>query len=141
MTATIQTIDTPDGAFTIIADPRGHVLASGWTADAEAARLRIHPRLRPETVTEGETDAAAAVRAYYAGDLSAIDAVAVAQDGTALQQRGWAALRRIAPGAPLPVAGGPDSCGSSARESPPSLSSEPGGGPPHAAGPHARGAR
>ena len=98
MTATIQTIDTPDGAFTIIADVRGHVLASGWTADAEAARLRIHPRLRPETVAEGETDAAAAVRAYYAGDLSAIDAVAVAQDGTALQQRGWAALRRIVPG-------------------------------------------
>ena len=105
MTATIQTIDTPDGAFTIIADDRGRVLASGWTADPEAARLRIHPRLRPETVIEGETDAAAAVRAYYAGDVSAIDAVAVAQDGTALQQRGWAALRRIAPGAPLSYAG------------------------------------
>ena len=53
MTATIQTIDTPDGAFTIIADDRGRVLASGWTADAEAARLRIHPRLRPDDGRRG----------------------------------------------------------------------------------------
>ena len=53
MTATIQTIDTPDGAFTIVADDRGRVLASGWTADAEAALARIHPRLRPSTVRRG----------------------------------------------------------------------------------------
>lgn len=100
-TATIQTIDTPDGAFTIVADDRGRVLASGWTADPEAALARISPRLRPSAVTEGETDAAAAARAYYDGDISAIEAVEVAQGGTALQLAGWGALRRIAPGAPL----------------------------------------
>ena len=55
MTATIQTIDTPDGAFTIVADERGRVLASGWTADADAAIARIHPRLRPDAVREAET--------------------------------------------------------------------------------------
>ncbi len=94
MTATIQTIDTPDGAFTIVADDRGRVLASGWTADAEAALIRIHPRLRPASVVDGETDAAAAALAYYAGDITAIDGVEVAQDGTAMQSAGWAALRR-----------------------------------------------
>ena len=93
MTATIQTIDTPDGAFTIVADDRGRVLASGWTADAEAALIRIRPRLRPASVVEGETDAAAAALAYYAGDITAIDGVEVAQDGTAMQSAGWAALR------------------------------------------------
>lgn len=103
-TATIQTIDTPDGPFTIVADDRGRVLASGWTADADAALGRIHPRLRPEDVREGETDAAAAVRAYYAGDLAAIDGVEVAQQGTAMQDAGWAALRRIEPGYPLSYA-------------------------------------
>ena len=36
MTATIQTIETPDGAFTILADDRQRVLASGWTADPAA---------------------------------------------------------------------------------------------------------
>lgn len=104
MTATIQTIETPDGAFTIVADARGRVLASGWTANAETAIARIPTRLRPEDVREAETDAAAAVRAYYAGDLAAIDTVAVAQSGTEMQLAGWAALRRIEPGRPLSYA-------------------------------------
>lgn len=105
MTALIETIDTPDGPFTIVADERQRVLSSGWTADAEAALARLHPRTRPSDVREGATDAAAAARAYYAGDLAAIDEVAVAQVGTPLQLRGWAALRTIAPGAPLTYTG------------------------------------
>jgi len=104
MTATIQTIDTPDGAFTIVADEHAHVLASGWTADGAAALARIHPRLRPDSVRDGETDAAAAALAYYAGDLAAIDDVAVAQQGTQMQTAGWAALRGIEPGHPLSYA-------------------------------------
>ena len=99
--AIIQTIDTPDGAFTIVADERGRVMASGWTADHDAALARIHPRLRPGTVREAETDAAAAALAYYGGDLTAIEGVEVAQQGTAMQTAGWAALRGIEPGHPL----------------------------------------
>ena len=100
-TATIQTLDTPDGAFTILADDDGRVLASGWTADADAILARLADRVRPSSVAKGETDAAAAVAAYYGGDLAAIDDVAVTQHGTAMQLAGWAALRRIAPGSPL----------------------------------------
>ncbi|MBD7957340.1 methylated-DNA--[protein]-cysteine S-methyltransferase [Microbacterium sp. Sa4CUA7] len=100
-TAVIQTIDTPDGAFTLVTDGAGRVLASGWTADADAMLARIHPALRPGEVREGQTDAAAAVAAYYGGDLVAIDGVEVAQRGTALQQAGWQALRAITPGRPL----------------------------------------
>ncbi|MEQ6897120.1 methylated-DNA--[protein]-cysteine S-methyltransferase [Microbacterium sp. KR10-403] len=101
MTALTQTLDTPDGEFTIIADADGAVLASGWTDDVPALVERIHPSLRPSAVEEGEVDAAAAVRGYYAGDLAAIDAVPVRQHGTALQDEGWAALREIEPGRPL----------------------------------------
>lgn len=100
-TATIQTIDTPDGAFTLLADERGHVLASGWTADRDAILARLAPVARPTAVDEGETDAAAAVVAYYEGDLAAIDEVPVAQRGTAMQLAGWGALRTIEPGRPL----------------------------------------
>ncbi|ALJ19180.1 methylated-DNA--[protein]-cysteine S-methyltransferase [Microbacterium sp. No. 7] len=99
MSATIQTIDTPDGPFTLLADERGRVLASGWTADAGAIRARL--AAPPADIAAGETDAADAVHAYYAGDLAAIDAVEVAQTGTPLQLAGWAALRRIPAGAPL----------------------------------------
>lgn len=104
-TATIQTLATPDGPFTILADEAGRVLASGWTADAEAILARLHPRHRPAVIDEGRTDAAAAVRAYYAGDLAAVDAVEVAQSGTPLQTAGWEALRRIPPGHPLTYTG------------------------------------
>lgn len=102
--ATIQTIDTPDGAFTILVDGEQRVLASGWTDDADRIVGRLHAADRPTALREGETDAAAAARAYYDGDLSAIDAVAVSQHGTPMQRAGWAALRGIAPGHPLTYA-------------------------------------
>lgn len=102
MTATIQTIPTPDGPFTLLTDGRGRVLASGWSGDPAAILGRL--ALAPADVREGETDAASAVDAYYAGDLTAIDTVVVAQTGTALQLEGWAALRRIAAGHPLTYA-------------------------------------
>lgn len=101
MSALIQTVDTPDGAFTILTDDAQRVLASGWTSDHQTILGRLAPAARPSEVRDGETDAAAAVMAYYAGDLRAIDSVPVRQRGTALQMSGWAALREIAPGAPL----------------------------------------
>lgn len=104
MTAIIQTLDTPDGAFTLLVDADDRVLASGWTADADDILARLRAAGRPAAVRTGETDAAAAVAAYYDGDLAAIDSVAVSQHGTAMQQAGWAALRRIAPGRPLTYA-------------------------------------
>lgn len=104
MTAIVQTIDTPDGAFTLVADDDGAVLAAGWTADVEAVLGRIRPALRPDDTVEGTADAARAVAAYYAGDLDAVMRVAVRQDGTAMQRAGWDALRAIEPGRPLTYA-------------------------------------
>ncbi|MGL3149487.1 methylated-DNA--[protein]-cysteine S-methyltransferase [Microbacterium sp. A82] len=101
MTAFIETLQTPDGAFTLLVDARQHVLASGWTHDHVAILNRLPEHARPTAVREHDTDAASIVRAYYDGDLAAIDSVAVRQIGTGLQQAGWEALRRIAPGEPL----------------------------------------
>ena len=101
MTALIQTLDTPDGPFTILTDDRQRVLASGWTADHSTIVGRLSPSSQPTKIEEGEIEAAVAVRAFYAGDLSAIDEVEVSQKGTALQLAGWSALRGIAPGEPL----------------------------------------
>lgn len=103
MTAHLQTLDTPDGAFSILSDDDGRVLVSGWTADPDAVLARLAPAHRPADVRETAPGGAAAeaVAAYYAGDTAAIDAVRVRQFGTELQRRGWDALRRITPGAPL----------------------------------------
>lgn len=107
-TATLQTVDTPDGAFTMLADDEGRVLASGWTDDPERVLGRVPGARRPATVRRlasgMTTDAAAAVVAYYQGDTAAIDEIAVVQYGTTMQRAGWEALRRIAPGRPLTYA-------------------------------------
>ncbi|WP_156761442.1 methylated-DNA--[protein]-cysteine S-methyltransferase [Microbacterium karelineae] len=105
MTApTVETLDTPDGPFTLIADTAGAVLASGWTDDPDRVRARIHRSAAPGDLRRDETSAGEAVRAYYAGDLGAIDGVPVRQRGTPLQEAGWAALRAIPSGAPLTYA-------------------------------------
>lgn len=113
-TATLQFLDTPDGAFAILADEADRVIVSGWTDDADAVLARLRPDRRPSTVVPGETGAAAAVRSYYAGDVRAIDAVEVSQSGTNLQLAGWTALRRIAPGVPLTYTGFATALGSPA---------------------------
>ncbi|RBO71765.1 methylated-DNA--protein-cysteine methyltransferase, partial [Microbacterium sp. H6] len=53
MTALIQTIETPDGAFTILADDHQRVLASGWTSDVEAILGRLSAANRPEALRDG----------------------------------------------------------------------------------------
>lgn len=103
-TAILEFVDTPDGPFAILAADDGAVLSSGWTDSPERIVERIRPDHRPAQVRPGTTDAAAAVHAYYEGDLAAIDGVTVRQFGTPGQLAGWAALRRIAPGAPLSYA-------------------------------------
>ncbi len=80
------------------------MLASGWTSDRAAILGRLATATRPVAVREGETDASAAARAYYDGDLAAIVSVEVAQSGTAMQLAGWRALRAIQPGRPLSYA-------------------------------------
>ncbi|QJU53207.1 methylated-DNA--[protein]-cysteine S-methyltransferase [Herbiconiux sp. KACC 21604] len=102
MTAVIQFLDTPDGAFGIIADDEGRVLASGWTGDPAALLARITPVLRPASVEPGEVGAAAeAALAYYDGEVTAIDGVRVLQSGGVFHQMGWDALRTIPAGSPL----------------------------------------
>ncbi|MBB3156867.1 methylated-DNA-[protein]-cysteine S-methyltransferase [Microbacterium proteolyticum] len=111
-TATLQFVDTPDGPFAILADDADHVIVSGWTAEVDAVLARLRPAHRPTDIVAGETIAADAVRAYYAGDLAAIDEVVVAQRGTTMQLAGWKALREIAPGAPLTYTGFASALGS-----------------------------
>lgn len=102
-------LSTPDGPFTLLADG-GVVVASGWSDDPGAILARLRPADRPaevEVVANDDPDVAvpaAAVAAYYAGDLTAIDAVEVRQAGSAWRTSGWARLRRIRPGQPLSYA-------------------------------------
>jgi methylated-DNA-[protein]-cysteine S-methyltransferase len=99
-TAVLHTIDTPDGAFSILEDDEGRVLSSGWTEKPEAVLARLAVRDRPE-FAPGTARSAGAVEAYYAGDVHAIDDVPVRHFGTPLQNVAWGELRRIAAGSPI----------------------------------------
>ena len=96
-----ETMETPDGPFTVLADDEGTVLSAGWSSDPETVIARVRPADRPARAHAGVTGVAAVVSAYYDGDLAAIDEVRVRHFGTELQGRGWAALRRIPAGTPL----------------------------------------
>ncbi|NYI42580.1 methylated-DNA--[protein]-cysteine S-methyltransferase [Demequina lutea] len=92
-TYTVETLDTPDGPFTLVENPEGAVVAAGWSADVEGVAGRA--RLAPADLTAGACRASAAVRAFYAGDVEAPARVPVAQHGTAFQRAVWTALREI----------------------------------------------
>jgi len=100
MTYRSQTVDTPDGPFTIIESADG-VIASGWTADLRTVAARIPLAVRPDSVESGPVASASAVEAYYSGELDAIDSVPVAQQGGPFRSAAWIALRSIPPGSPL----------------------------------------
>lgn len=71
-----------------------------WELDAVTADREMDPRpVEPHPrLTQPVADALAA---YAAGEVAALDALAVSQPGTAFRQRAWRQLRGIAPGAPV----------------------------------------
>lgn len=99
--ATIQTLDTPDGPFTVLEDAEGRVLASGWTDDVERILGRIADKHRPDRITEGRVSSADAVDAFYAGEVEHAMQVPVRQFGTDLFTEGWRQLRLIPAGGVL----------------------------------------
>lgn len=99
--ATVQTLDTPDGPFTVLEDAEGHVLASGWTDDSARLLARLAERHRPRRLTDGRVRSADAVEAFYAGEVEAAMRVPVRQHGTELFAEGWRQLRAIPAGTVL----------------------------------------
>jgi len=94
----LSTVDTPMGGLTVVADETGTVRAAGFgPADDLIRRLgeevRLHPDLGPDLATVTR-----AVRAYFDGELAALDTLPVAQPGGPFLQRAWKVLREVPPG-------------------------------------------
>jgi len=92
-------VETPIGELGIVTDAAGKVCAVEWTDQVErmqrSLRLQYGPHgfsLKPAKDPGGVT---AALAAYFAGDLDAIDRLPVAAKGTGFQHAVWQALRRI----------------------------------------------
>ena len=88
------TIETPVAPWSVVVDGDA-VVASGFTGlDDLVARLSDAEVER----APASGPVADAVRAYLAGDVEALDAVAVSQPGGAFQHEVWTAMRQIPPG-------------------------------------------
>ena len=100
-------VDTPAGPLTVLTGPDGAVRAAGFTADPAALVALVHPSLRGELRKRADLGpVTAAVRAYLAGDLAAIDAIPVEQHtGGAFQAHAWRVLRDVQPGEPVTYTG------------------------------------
>jgi methylated-DNA-[protein]-cysteine S-methyltransferase len=93
-------VETPIGRLAIVADDEGRLRAAGWTdghsrmerllrAHATAMSVSLVPAANPGGVS-------AAMTAYFAGELAALDALPVAfAGGSRFQFAVWHALRRI----------------------------------------------
>jgi len=82
-------LDTPIGPIALWVDPHGRL-----------TRVEVGAPARPEPFATGHDadlarDVTASLRAYFGGDLAALDDIDTATRGTGFQQRVWAALRRI----------------------------------------------
>ena len=104
-TASTATMATPCGPFTIVMDDDA-VIASGWTTNTDELMETVSSSLRPRAITArtelGEmTDA---VVRYFAGDLLAIDHVAVRQHSGPFIEHAWEVLRAVPAGSPITYA-------------------------------------
>lgn len=103
MTARHATVPTPAGPFTAVVDDDGAVLASGWTGDVDDLLPLVHPDLRPVS-TRAHADLGDVTRsiiAFHAGDLTAVDSVAVRQRSGAFLEASWSVLRKVPAGEPV----------------------------------------
>jgi methylated-DNA-[protein]-cysteine S-methyltransferase len=95
----IENVTTPVGPLAVVFDEEGRLHALGWT-DGHARmdrQLRAYAgaqdlRLVPASTADGP---AAALRAYFSGDVAAIDGLPVTLHGTEFQRAVWGALRDI----------------------------------------------
>jgi methylated-DNA-[protein]-cysteine S-methyltransferase len=94
-----STMDTQFGPFTAIVDDTGSVLAAGWTAAVDDLLPLVHTTLRERPGPRPDLGPVSqAVRAYHDGDLAAVDAIPVRQEGGGVfLPAAWKAMREITP--------------------------------------------
>ncbi len=99
MHLTLERLPSPIGAMLLASD--GEVLrALIFDDDDDEMATLLRRQYRQVTLTMGRVPEAISgpVKAYFSGELDALDTVPVATGGTAFQRRVWAALRTIPTG-------------------------------------------
>jgi methylated-DNA-[protein]-cysteine S-methyltransferase len=98
----VDCIETPIGRLDVVATEQGLLRAVGWRdgharMDRQLATYRDSPAHRVAAASD-PFGFSTALRAYFAGDLTAIDGLPVAAEGTDFQRSVWRSLRDIPAG-------------------------------------------
>ncbi|WJZ01545.1 methylated-DNA--[protein]-cysteine S-methyltransferase [Corynebacterium freiburgense] len=99
-TAYFDTVETPDGPFTVIL-LEGEVIAAGWTTDTDDLLSRVHPELKPTDLrhdTEIVRPVSLAIKYYYDGNHDATLTIPIHQKSGAFIERCWSELRAVPAG-------------------------------------------
>ena len=104
----VDHIETPIGALAVVADEADGLRAVEWTDHDALMQMQLRRSYGKNgfslTPAANPGGLSAAIRAYFRGDLTAIDGLPVAATGTAFQLLVWRALRRIPCGETLSYA-------------------------------------
>jgi methylated-DNA-[protein]-cysteine S-methyltransferase len=93
-----ELIPTPTGVIVLLTDAQGRIRALDWDDHQERMQRLLRLHYGPGGVTlrdAGPSAARAALEAYFAGDLTALDDLEVETAGTPFQRAVWGALRSI----------------------------------------------
>lgn len=97
MKVQVAVLETPIGKLNVALGD-GALVSVDFDIGLEELRRRLERRLGSVELEQVMHPPAAAVAAYFRGNLRAIDTLAVAPMGTPFQSQVWAALRRIPAG-------------------------------------------
>ena len=99
---------TPLGELMVVADADGRLRMVDWTEHEERALRLLRQQYRGAAVTlekrRNPAGLTAAMRAYFGGELAAIDELPTATGGTDFQRAVWTALRAIPCGSAISYA-------------------------------------
>jgi methylated-DNA-[protein]-cysteine S-methyltransferase len=96
----IETLATPIGMALIVTDDEAQIRAFDWEDRTPSMHrlLRLHYGSVRLEQRNAESAARQAIKAYFDGELTAIDSLPVETGGTDFQRSVWAALRTIPTG-------------------------------------------
>ena len=99
----LDNIDSPLGEMLLLTDSQGVVRALDFANHNVRLQRELRERfadieLREAANTEAVRVISGKLDRYFSGDLTALDDIAVAADGTDFQRQVWAALRKIPAG-------------------------------------------
>ncbi len=101
----LERVNTPTGRMLIVTDDLHRMRAADWEDHEQRMRTLLRQQYGANAIELLETSRPSAARrsldAYFEGDISIIDSLPVATQGTEFQRKVWEALRRIPVGHPI----------------------------------------